>query len=38
MISTAAKEKVFKVFQDADGPRFALSKLSATLPSRVKTS
>lgn len=36
VVSNAAAEKVFKVFQDADGPRFALADLSATLPSRTK--
>jgi nitrogenase-stabilizing/protective protein len=30
--STAAKEKVFKVFQDADAKSFALDKLKSTLP------
>ncbi len=34
--SDAATEKVFKVFQDAEGPRFSFAKLSATLPSRTK--
>ena len=37
VISNAATEKVFKVFQDADGPRFSLAKLSATLPSQAKS-
>jgi nitrogenase-stabilizing/protective protein len=32
--STPAQEKVFKVFQDADGQRVALSALRATLPAR----
>jgi nitrogenase-stabilizing/protective protein len=31
--STPAREKVFKVFQDADGSRFALDSLRRTLPS-----
>ena len=30
--STAAKEKVFKVFQDADAKSFTLDKLKSTLP------
>lgn len=30
--STAAKEKVFKVFQDADARSFTLDKLRSTLP------
>lgn len=30
--STAAKEKVFKVFQDADAKSFALDKLKSTIP------
>lgn len=30
--STAAREKVFKVFQDADAKSFALDKLKSTLP------
>ena len=30
--STAAKEKVFKVFQDAEAKSFALDKLKSTLP------
>jgi len=30
--STAAKEKVFKVFQDADAKSFNLDKLKSTLP------
>lgn len=33
--STAAKEKVFKVFQDADGKSFAMDNLRQTLPSRA---
>jgi len=33
--STAAREKVFKVFQDADSRSFSLDKLSGTLPSRA---
>lgn len=32
--STPAKEKVFKVFQDQDGPQVALDSLRLTLPSR----
>ncbi len=32
--STAAKEKVFKVSQDAEAKSFSLDKLSSTLPSR----
>jgi nitrogenase-stabilizing/protective protein len=32
--STPAKEKVFKVFQDADGGHVGLDSLRATLPSR----
>ena len=32
--STPAQEKVFKVFQDADGQRVALAALRATLPAR----
>lgn len=32
--STAAKEKVFKVFQDADGQRVSLDCLRQSLPSR----
>jgi len=31
--STAAREKVFKVFQDAQAKSFAIDKLRATLPS-----
>ncbi len=38
VVSDAATEKVFKVFQDAEGPRFSFAKLSATLPSRTKSS
>ena len=35
--STAAREKVFKVFQDAEGTRHVtLDKLSGTLPSRAR--
>lgn len=30
--STAAREKVFKVFQDADAKSFTLDKLKSTLP------
>lgn len=30
--STAAKEKVFKVFQDADAKSFTIDKLKSTLP------
>lgn len=30
--STAAREKVFKVFQDADAKSFGLDKLKSTLP------
>ena len=30
--STAAKEKVFKVFQDAEAKSFSLDKLKSTLP------
>jgi len=30
--STAAREKVFKVFQDADARSFTLDKLKSTLP------
>lgn len=33
--STAAREKVFKIFQDADARSFSLDKLSSTLPSRA---
>lgn len=32
--STAAREKVFKVFQDADGQRISLDRLRASLPSQ----
>lgn len=32
--STAAQEKVFKVFQDADGQRVSLDSLRASLPSQ----
>jgi len=32
--STAAQEKVFKVFQDADGQRVSLDGLRASLPSQ----
>lgn len=32
--STAAREKVFKVFQDADGQRVSLDSLRASLPSQ----
>jgi nitrogenase-stabilizing/protective protein len=32
--STAAEQKVFKVFQDAQGKSVSLEKLSSTLPSR----
>ena len=32
--STPAQEKVFKVFQDADGSHVALDNLRSTLPSR----
>lgn len=32
LTSTAAKEKVFKVFQDADAKSFALDKLKSTIP------
>lgn len=32
--STPAQEKVFKVFQDLDGPQVALDSLRRTLPSR----
>ena len=31
--STAARERVFKVFQDADAKSFSLDKLRGTLPS-----
>lgn len=34
LTSTAAREKVFKVFQDAEGGSVGLDQLSATLPSR----
>ena len=32
--STPAQEKVFKVFQDADGPQVSLDSLRASLPSQ----
>ncbi len=32
--STAAREKVFKVFQDAEGQRVSLDSLRASLPSQ----
>ncbi|BAP88473.1 nitrogenase-stabilizing/protective protein nifW [Burkholderiales bacterium GJ-E10] len=35
VVSSPAAEKVFKVFQDADGQHFSLTKLSSTLPSRT---
>ena len=38
VISNAATEKVFKVFRDAEGSRFSLAKLSATLPSQANAS
>lgn len=34
--STPATEKVFKVFQDADGQHFSLDNLRSTLPSAQK--
>jgi nitrogenase-stabilizing/protective protein len=34
LTSTAAREKVFKVFQDAQGKSVSLDQLSSTLPSR----
>ena len=34
LTSTAAEEKVFKVFQDAQGQSVSLDQLSSTLPSR----
>jgi nitrogenase-stabilizing/protective protein len=34
LTSTAAQEKVFKVFQDAVGKSVSLDQLSSTLPSR----
>jgi nitrogenase-stabilizing/protective protein len=32
--STPAQERVFKVFQDAEGARVGLDRLRSTLPSR----
>lgn len=34
--STPAQEKVFKIFQDADGGRVGLDSLLGTLPSRAR--
>ena len=35
--STPAQEKVFKVFQDADGSRVGLDQLRSSLPSRKES-
>ncbi len=37
LASSAAREKVFKVFQDAQGASFALDSLRRTLPSQART-